>query len=122
MSNKENRFLIGAKAEDLLSAVFDITTSKKHTPVRFVRLAHRLEDYVLNIHSGVLSANNLRIDILSQKQKRYDLQTDVISDCDKAESLVNYICRKQLISNAVCESIVGLLCDIRNMTLSWRKT
>lgn len=121
MSNKENSFQIGNKAENLYNAIFDITTSKKHMPVKFARLANRLQDYSLEIHSNVYNANALRVDIPSHKQKRFDLQTSAIANCDKLESLVKYTRRKELISDSVCEEVSGLICDIRNMTLSWRK-
>jgi hypothetical protein len=119
--SKENSFQIGNKAETLYNEIFDITTSKKHMPVRFVRLAHRMEDYALEIHSNVYDANALRADISAHKQKRFSLQTSAIANCDKLESLITYTRRKELISDSVCEKVVALISDIRNMTLSWRK-
>lgn len=46
----ELKFEIGNKTEQLLFSVFDITTNRKHYPVKFRRLSDKLQEYVLDIH------------------------------------------------------------------------
>lgn len=120
MSN-DNKFEIGNKSEKLYFSVFDITTNRKHYPVKYKRLADQLQKYSLRIHSDLLSANAIKNDTEMHRQKRYDLQTEVITDCNVFLSLVKYSLHAQLISASTSEKWTNLSHDIKFMTLAWRK-
>ena len=119
--SEEIKFEIGNKTEQLLFGVFDVTTSRKHYPVKFRRLADRLQEYALDIHSDVLDANSFKTDSAFHKSKRYDLQTSAITKCNKFLSLVKYSLHAQLISFATSELWTNMVHDIKYMTLAWRK-
>lgn len=117
MTAKVSQFELGNKAESLYFNVFDITTNRDHYPVRHRRLADRLQDYVLSIHSDLLDANALR----PGDPDRYKYQTRVISTCTKFLSLTKYSLHARLISFATSEKWTALAHDIKYMTLAWRK-
>lgn len=115
------KFEIGNKAEKLYFSVFDLTTSRNHYPVRFRRLADKLQEYALDIHSDVLDANSFKTDSVQHKSKRYDLQTNAITKCNKFLSLVKYSLHARLISVSTSEEWTNLAHDIKYMALAWRK-
>ena len=118
----ETTFEIAGKSEALYFSIFDITTNRSHYPVKFQRLATRLQEYALDIHSEILDANGYRADTPQHKAKRFELQTSAITKCNKLASLVKYSLHANLISYATSETWIGLIHDIKNMTLAWRKT
>ena len=118
---EEVRFEIGNKAEQLYFSVFDITTNRKHYPVKFRRLADNLQAYALDIHSGVLNANSIKTDTPQRRIRKYDLQTQAIADCNKFLSLIKYSLHAGLISFATSELWTGLVHDIKFMTIAWRR-
>jgi hypothetical protein len=122
MSNGEVKFDIGDKAKQLMFKVFDSTTDKAHYPSKFRCLAGKLQEYVLNIHSNVLDANSFRSDSPEHKSKRFDLQTEAITNVNKFLDLTDYSFSRNRISAATCEEWTGLAHDIKFMTLAWRKS
>ena len=116
----DKTFTISDKAKELFVCVFDSTTSRNHYPVRFKRLADRMQEFVLDIYCNVTDANSIQANTQNRKDKRYDLQTHVIADCDKILTLVEYSYCKHMISGKTCEIWSGLIKDIKYMTLSWR--
>lgn len=116
------KFEIGNKAEQLYFSVFDLTTNRQHYPVKFRRLADKLQEYALDIYSDVLDANSFKTDSYEHKRKRWDLQTSAITKCNKFLSLTKYSLHAKLISVATSEKWTELTHDIKFMTLSWRKT
>lgn len=118
----ETKFEIGNKAELLYYSVFDLTTNRQHYPVKFRRLADKLQEYALDIHGDVLDANAYPTDSYEHKQKRWDLQTSAITKCNKFLSLTKYSLHAHLISAATSEKWVALAHDVKFMTLRWRKT
>ena len=118
----ETKFELADKAEALYFSVFDITTSRNHYPVRFQRLASRLQECALDIHSNILDANAFKSDSALHRAKRFDLQTSAITLCNKFMSLTKYSLQANLISSATSEKWAALVHDIKCMTLAWRKT
>lgn len=119
--SEEHKFLIGEKSEILYTDVFDLTTNRQHYPVKFRRLADKLQEYALDIHSDIMDANSFSLDTPSHKQKRYELQTSAITKCNKLASLVKYSLHAHLISFATSERLIGLVHDVKFMALAWRK-
>lgn len=117
----ELKFAIGNKAEQLYFSVFDITTNRNHYPVKFRRLADRLQEYALDIHSDLLDANAYKTDSAQHKARRNDLQTKAITQCNKFLSLVKYSLHTKLISGVTAEKWTSLAHDIKFMTLAWRR-
>lgn len=120
-NNSDVKFDIGEKAEQLLFGVFDMTTDKSHYPYKFRRLADRMQEYALNIHSDLLDANGIKSDSDIHKKERYELQTKAITTINKFLSLVKYSVSRNRISFDVGEEWTELVCSIKYMTLAWRK-
>lgn len=116
------KFEIGNKSEKLYFSIFDLTTNRSHYPIKFRRMADRMQEYALDIHSDLLDANSYPTDSYKHKQERYDLQTRAITKCNKILSLIKYSFHAQLISAATSEKWTNLVHDIKYMTLAWRKT
>lgn len=117
----ETKFLIGEKAEILYTNVFDLTTNRQHYPIKFHRLADKLQEYALDIHGDVMDANSYPTDTPNHRQKRYDLQTGAITKCNKLASLVKYSLHAHLISFSTSEMLTELIHDVKFMVLAWRK-
>lgn len=111
----EKRFAIGDKAEKLYFKVFDVTTDRKHYPIKYNRLVKRLQDTSLDIYGFLTDANS------SEKQERYKLQTQGITRCNQLASLLKYSLHAKLISAATCEELIDLVHDVKFMSLAWRK-
>lgn len=118
---EEVRFEIGNKAEQLYFGVFDVTTNRKHYPIKFRKLADYMQTCALDIHNGVISANSIKTDSAQHKVRKYDLQTQVIADCNKFLSLIKYSTHAGLISFATSETWTGLAHDVKFMTIAWRR-
>lgn len=118
----ERVFELGNKAEKLYFDVFDVTTSREHYPVKYRRMADRLQEYALDIHSDILDANSIKGDTPRHKEDRFDLQTSAITKCNKFLSLVKYSLHAKLISFAKSEEWTNLAHDIKFMALAWRKS
>lgn len=115
-----NALNIGIKSKDLLTRVFDATTSRNKYPVKFRRLADKLQECVLEIHCAAMDANNIKADTPRRKECKYDLQTKVVAGCEKFLSLTEYSLHARLIGAMTSECWAGLATDIKYMTLSWR--
>lgn len=118
----KNKFEIGEKSEKLYFSVFDITTNRKGYPVKFRRLADKLQEYALDIHSDILDANSIKPDTEAHQISKYDLQTSTVAKCNKFLSLTKYSLYAHLISTATSEKWTNLVHDIKYMTLAWRKS
>lgn len=119
---EEVKFEIGNKAEQLYFSVFDVTTVRQHYPVRYRRIADRLQELSLNIYGYLLDANAYVPDSAEgNKEKRIEKQTLAITKCNEFLSLVKYSLHANLISAAMSEQWTGLAYDIKHMTLAWRK-
>lgn len=119
---EEIRFEIGNKAEKLYFSVFDMTTSRQHYPVKYRRMADKLQETSLNIFEYLYDANSIKIDTAQHKEKKFDLQTSTITECNKLLSMIRYSIHANLISVSVGEQWANLAHDIKFMTLAWRKT
>ena len=116
----EKRFLIGDKACELMTSVLDITTSKSHYPVRFRRLSDRLQECAIDIYCFSEDANGVKTDTQKRVEARYDLQTKVISCCNKFQKLAEYSLHAKLIGGTTCDKWSSLATDIKYMTLAAR--
>ena len=119
---EEQKFEIGSKAEQLYFKVFDATTNRQHYPVRFRRLADKLQEVSLEIYSDLMDANSFKTDTIQHRTARFDLQTKAITKCNKFLSLTKYSLHAKLISFATSEEWTQLAHDVKFMSLAWRKT
>ncbi len=118
---EEVRFKLADKAENLYFDVFNITTNRDHYPVKYRRMADKLQEYALDIYNDIMDANSFISDTPQHKVKRFDLQTSAITKCNKFLSLVKYSVHAKLISFAKSEEWTKKAHDIKNMALAWRK-
>ena len=113
-------FVIGDKAKELMTNILDITTSRNHYPVRYKRVSDKLQECALNIYCFANDANGIVANSQTRKDRKYDLQTDVVTNCDKLLAFIEYSLYAHLIGGTTCEKWIGLVKDIKYMTLSWR--
>lgn len=95
--SEEVRFEIGNKAEQLYFSVFDITTIRQHYPVRYRRIADKLQEISLNIYGYLLDANSYVPDSEGHGAKRIEKQTFLPNctcppECRKPVSLIDPYC------------------------------
>lgn len=118
----DGNFKIISKAEELYFDVFDITTNRKHYPVKFKRLSDSLQKYSLELHRLIRDANAYKTDTYQHRNKRYELQTEAIARCEELLSLIKYSLHAGLISVATCERWTCAASDVKHMILAWRKS
>ena len=116
----DKTFTIGEKAKELMTSILDITTSRSHYPIKFKRVSDRLQECALNIYCLSVDANGIVANTQGRKDKKYDLQTEIVTNCDKLLSFAEYSLNTHMISGSICEKWTGLAKDIKFMTLSWR--
>lgn len=104
----------------MMTSVLDITTSKSHYPVRFRRLSDKLQESALDIYCLSEDANGIKTDTQKRKDTRFDLQTSVISCCNKFQKLAEYSLHAKLISESTSDLWSSLATDIKYMTLAAR--
>lgn len=117
----DNRFLIGDKAEKLYFDILDKTTNRKKYPVKFRRVADKLQEVSINIYTSVVGANEITPNSESRKQYRFDFQTEAVASCKILNSLIKYCLHSKLISSATAEKWSNAATEVKKMTLAWRK-
>lgn len=119
--NTESKFEIANKAERLYFSIIDITTCRQHYPVRFRRIADKLQECSISIYCNIIDANSYTTELYEQKRKKWDCQTQAINECNKLLSLIKYSLHANLISAATSEKWTSAVCDVKYMTLHWRE-
>lgn len=73
----------------------------------------------MDIYEFLIDANRLNVN--SEKEKRFQLQTRAITSCDKLSCLVEMSMNLRIIDSGRSEYWQGLINDVKYMTFSWRK-
>ena len=116
-----NPFQLAIKAKALWFDVFDLSTNRKHYPVKYTKLTGLLQEISHGISSDIEDANSFHpANTERRKQNRFDAQTRAITGCNKLLDLLEYSYHANLISSAKFEELSGNVSDIKNMTLAWR--
>lgn len=99
---------------------YTITANKKRYPCKYRILVERIQNECMNIYSYLMDAN--RVDINNLKKDRLLLQTKAINSCDKLSCYAELSMNLNLIGSNTTMNWQKLICDIKYMTIAWRKS
>ena len=96
-----------------------VTSNRKRYPVKYIQLVKRIQNKSMDIYEFLLDAN--RLDINTFKIERLELQTKVITTCDKLSCFVELSMELNLIGFNTVEHWQKQIEDVKYMTIAWRE-
>lgn len=115
----EQKLNVIVKAIKLMEYTMTITSNRKRYPVKYIQLIKRIQNKSMDIYEFLMEANRLNID--TSKADRLELQTKVITSCDKLSCFVEMSMNLKLIGSNTVESWQKQISDIKYMTIAWRE-
>lgn len=122
MRRPEKKLNILSKAEDLVDYTFNATDNTKNFPkkVRFT-VSNRIQEKALCIYEALLRANEYDLRIEEEKNKRNNLQKEVLITCKELLFLIELSFNRGYIGATSCEYWSKLVFDLKYMTAAWLK-
>ena len=115
----EQKLDVITKAIKLMQYTFEITSNRKRYPVKYIQLIKRIQNMSIDIYELLMDAN--RLNIVTSKVARQELQTRAITSCDKLSCFVEMSMNLNIIgSDTVCYW-QKLITDVKYMTIAWRE-
>lgn len=108
------------KSIELMEYTMRVTSNRKKFPIKYISLIQRIQNTCMDIYESLMEAN--RCSIIDKKKERLDLQTLVITLCDRLSCYVELSMNLNIIGSRVAEYWQGKIVDIKYMTIAWRKT
>lgn len=115
----EQKLDVIVKSIKLMEYTMTITSNRKRYPVKYIQLIKRIQNKSMDIYEFLMEANRLSID--TSKMKRLELQTKVITSCDKLSCFVEMSMNLNLIGSNNAENWQKQISDIKYMTIAWRE-
>lgn len=98
---------------------FAVTSNRKRYPVKYIQLIKRIQNMSMDIYELLIDAN--RLNVITSKETRQQLQTKAITTCDKLSSFIEMSMNLKIIgSDTVC-TWQKLVTDVKYMTIAWRE-
>ena len=115
----EQKLDVIVKSIKLMEYTMTITSNRKRYPVKYIQLIKRIQNKSMDIYEFLMEANRLNID--TSKMERLELQTKVITSCDKLSCFVEMSMNLNLIGSNNAENWQKQISDIKYMTIAWRE-
>ena len=115
----EQKLNVIVKAIKLMEYTMTITSNRKRYPVKYVQLIKRIQNKSMDIYEFLMEAN--RLNIVTSKVDRLELQTKAITSCDKLSCFVEMSINLNLIGSNTVENWQKQISDIKYMTIAWRE-
>ena len=115
----EQKLDVIIKAGNLMEYSMRVTSNRKRYPVKYIQLVKRIQNKSMDIYEFLLEANRLKID--TSKAERLELQTKVITSCDKISRFIEMSMNLGIIGSDVVEHWQKLIDDVKYMTIAWRE-
>lgn len=106
------------KSIELMKYTMTITSNRKRYPIKYITLVKRIQNTCMNIYEFLLDANRLNIEIA--KLERYELQTKVITACDKLSCYAELSLNLNIVGSETITHWQKLINDVKYMSISWR--
>lgn len=103
----------------LMQYSMTVTSNRKRYPIKYVQLIKRIQNKSMDIYEFLLEAN--RLNVVSSKTERLDLQTKAITSCDKLSCYVELSMNPNIIGINTVENWQKQIDDIKYMTIAWRE-
>lgn len=119
MKQEKDDLRVIVKAEELVEHTIKLTSNCKKFPKKYrFTLCDKMQNRAMDIYEFLFDANRTPI---SDKRERYRLQSKVIDNCDKLLLYIKICLNLNIIASDSAEYWSKLVCDIKYMTLKWRK-
>jgi hypothetical protein len=82
----EQKLDVIVKAIKLMEYSMTVTSNRKRYPIKYIQLIKRIQNKSMDIYEFLLEAN--RLNIVSSKNEKLELQTKAITSCDKLSCFV----------------------------------
>ncbi len=106
------------KAKELTVHTVRITSNCKRFPKKYrFTLCDRMQRKAMNIYEFLMESNRT---LLKDKNKRSDLQTKAILNCDELLFYIKMCLELNIIESNSAEYWSKLVSDIKHMTIAWR--
>lgn len=115
----EQKLEVIVRAIDLMNHSLRITSNRKRYPVKYIQLINRIQNNAMDIYEYLIEAN--RIDLYSSKAERIELETRVITACDKLSCFVEMSMNLNLVGADTVDYWQTKINDVKHMTLALRK-
>ena len=115
----EQKLDVIVKSIKLMEYTMTITSNRKRYPVKYIQLIKRIQNKSMDIYEFLMEANRLNID--TSKTERLELQTKVITSCDKLSCFIEMSMNLNLIGSNSVEYWQKQIGDIKYMTIAWRE-
>lgn len=107
------------KAINLMKDIISTTSNRKRYPVKYIQLVKRIQNNSMDIYECLMEAN--RLNVITSKTKRIELQTKAITSCDKMSCFIEMSMELGLISSNKTNELQKKISDIKYMTIAWRE-
>lgn len=115
----EQKLDVIVKAIKLMEYSMTVTSNRKRYPVKYIQLVKRIQNNSMDIYEFLIEAN--RLNVISSKVERLELQTKAIISCDKLSCFVELSMNLNIIGSNVVENWQKQIDDIKYMTIAWRE-
>ena len=115
----EQKLDVIVKAIKLMEYSMTVTSNRKRYPVKYIQLVKRIQNNSMDIYEFLIEAN--RLNVISSKVGRLELQTKAIISCDKLSCFVELSMNLNIIGSNVVENWQKQIDDIKYMTIAWRE-
>lgn len=115
----EQKLDVIVKAIKLMEYSMTITSNRKRYPIKYIQLIKRIQNKSMDIYEFILEAN--RLNVVSSKIQRLELQTKAITSCDKLSCYIELSMNLNIIGSNTVENWQKQIDDIKYMTIAWRE-
>lgn len=115
----EQKLDVIVKAIKLMEYSMTVTSNRKRYPIKHIQLIKRIQNKSMDIYEFLIEAN--RLNVISSKVERLELQTKAIISCDKLSCFVELSMNLNIIGSNVVENWQKQIDDIKYMTIAWRE-
>ena len=96
-----------------------VTSNRKRYPMKYIQLIKRIQNNSMDIYEYLLEANRLKLD--TSKTERLELQTKVITSCDKLSCFVELSMELNIIGSDTVSTWQKYIEDVKYMAIAWRE-
>ena len=115
----EQKLDVIVKAIKLMEYSMTVTSNRKRYPIKYIQLIKRIQNKSMDIYEFLLEAN--RLNVISSKSERLDLQTKAITSYDKLSCFVELSMNLNIIGDKVVENWQKQINDVKYMSIAWRE-
>jgi len=115
----ESKLKVATKAINLMQYTMQITSNRKRYPAKHLILVQRIQNTCMDIYEFILDSNRQNLNL--SKDVRLELQSKVITSCDKLSCYIEISMNLGIVGSKTVECWQKKINDVKYMTISWRE-